>query len=149
MYELLHELPNDLKFSRKFKKIPGMLGFDGKYPAVQPEAKFWRFLVKNWKKSAVKHSIEKPSLLNFVSLSPTFCPRLWPSSFLCPKMSFLQYFLELVPNASLRIATNMRNLAGTLHRKWSFPQILNGKLYLLCSGIYLFKINSKNTRRIC
>ena len=42
------------------------------YPAVQPKAKFWRFLVKNHKKSAVKHSIEKPILLNFVNLSPTF-----------------------------------------------------------------------------
>ena len=53
-----------------------MLGFDGAYQAVQPRAKFWHFLVKNCKKSAVKHSIEKPILLNFVNLSPTFCPRL-------------------------------------------------------------------------
>ena len=59
-----------------FKKIPEMLGFDGEYPAVHPKARFWRFLVKNYKKSAVKHSIEKPILLNFVNLSPTFCPRL-------------------------------------------------------------------------
>ena len=54
-----------------FKKIPKTLGFDGKYPA-----KFSRFPVKNRKKLAVKHSIEKPFLLNFVNLSPTFCPRL-------------------------------------------------------------------------
>ena len=52
-----------------------MLAFDGKYPAVQPKAKFWRFLLKNCKKSSVKHSTEKPILLNFVNLSPTFCPR--------------------------------------------------------------------------
>ena len=54
-----------------------MLGFDGEYPAVHPKAKFWRFSVKNCKKSAVKHSIEKPILFNFVNLSPTFCPRLY------------------------------------------------------------------------
>ena len=53
-----------------------MLGYDGEYPAVHPIAKFWRFSVKNCKKSAVKHSIEKPILFNFVNLSPTFCPRL-------------------------------------------------------------------------
>ena len=54
-----------------------MLGFDGDYPAVQSKAKFfWRFLVKNHKKSVVKHSIEKSILLNFVNLSPTFCLRL-------------------------------------------------------------------------
>ena len=34
---------------------------------------FWQ---KNCKKSAVKHSIEKPILFNFVNLTPTFCPRL-------------------------------------------------------------------------
>ena len=34
------------------------------------------FFSKNRKKSAVKDSIEKPILLNFVNLSPTFCPRL-------------------------------------------------------------------------
>ena len=54
-----------------------MLGFDGEYPAVHSRAKFWRFLVKNCKKSAVKHSVEKPILLNFVNVSPTFCPRLY------------------------------------------------------------------------
>ena len=53
-----------------------MLGFDSEYPAMQLQAKFWRFLVKNCKKSAIKYSIEKPILLTFVSLSQTFCPRL-------------------------------------------------------------------------
>ena len=43
-----------------------MLGFDGEYSAVQPKAKFWCFLVKDCKKSAVKHSIEKPILLKFL-----------------------------------------------------------------------------------
>ena len=53
-----------------------MLGFDGEYPAAQPKAKFWHSLVKNRKKSAVKHSIEKHILLDFGNLSPTLCPRL-------------------------------------------------------------------------
>ena len=53
-----------------------MFGFNGEYPAVHPKVKFWRFLLKNCKKSAVKHSIEKSILLNFVNFSPTFCPRL-------------------------------------------------------------------------
>ena len=66
----------DLSQLGNFKKIPEMLGFDGEYPAAPQKAKFGWFLVKNCKKSAVKHSIEKPSLLNFVSLSPTLCPRL-------------------------------------------------------------------------
>ena len=54
-----------------------MLRCNSKCPAVQPKAKFWHSLVKNRKNSAVKHSIEKPILLNFVNLSPTFCPRLY------------------------------------------------------------------------
>ena len=53
-----------------------MLGFDGDYPAVHPNAKFLGFSAKNCEKSAIKRSIEKPILLNFVNLSPTFCPRL-------------------------------------------------------------------------
>ena len=56
--------------------MPEMLGFDGEYPAVQPKAKFCRFFGKNGEKSAVKHSIEKPILLNFVNLSATFSSRL-------------------------------------------------------------------------
>ena len=39
-----------------------MLGFDGEYLAVHPKANF--FSVKNHKKSVLKHSIEKPILLN-------------------------------------------------------------------------------------
>ena len=42
-----------------------MLGFDGEYPVIHSKGKYWRFLVKNSKKSAVKHSKEKPILLNF------------------------------------------------------------------------------------
>ena len=69
-------MPHELPILGNFKKIPEMLGFDGEYPAVQPKTRFWRVLVKMRKKSAVKHSIEKPNLLNFVNMSPTFCPRL-------------------------------------------------------------------------
>ena len=50
--------------------------FDGKYPALDQKTKFCRVLVKDWKKSAAKHSIEKAILLNFVNLYLTFCPRL-------------------------------------------------------------------------
>ena len=67
----------DFRKLGNFKKISETLGFDGKYPAVHRKVKFWCFLVKNCKKSAVKYSIEKPILLNFVNLSPAFCPRLW------------------------------------------------------------------------
>ena len=83
MYELPQELPNglrrfpkDLRKLVNFRKIPQILVFDGKYPAVQPKTKFCCFLVKNCKTSAVKHSIESTTLLNFLNLSPTFCPRL-------------------------------------------------------------------------
>ena len=48
-----------------------MLGFDGEYPVVQPKTKFWRFLVKNCKKSAVKHSIENLfCLVSSICLQP-------------------------------------------------------------------------------
>ena len=69
-------MTKDLRKLENFQKIAEMLGFDGEYPAALPKAKFWHFWVKNRKISAVKHSIEKPTFLNFVNLSPTFCPRL-------------------------------------------------------------------------
>ena len=46
-----------------------MLGFDKQYPARIPKDKFRE-------KSAIKHSIEKGTLLNFVNLSTIFCLRL-------------------------------------------------------------------------
>ena len=67
----------DLRKLETFKKISEMLGIDDQFPAIQTKAKFCCFLVKNCKKSAVKHSIEKPILLKFVNLSPSFCPRLY------------------------------------------------------------------------
>ena len=85
MYELHHELPNDLRLRilgyleilRKSLKFLGL--FMCEYLAVHPKAKLWDFLVKNCKKSAVKHSKEKSILLNFVNLSPAFCSRLYVS----------------------------------------------------------------------
>ena len=74
-----------------------MLGFDGEYPAVHQKAKLSRFLVKNCKKSAVKHSIEKPILLHFVNLSPTFCPRFSEETnvhFLLGPDPLILYFLK-------------------------------------------------------
>ena len=57
--------------------MPEMVWFDGKYPAVHAETKFWRFLVKNCKNELYKQrSIEKPVLLNFVNLCLTFFARL-------------------------------------------------------------------------
>ena len=41
-----------------------------------PKSEILTFSVKNCKKPAVKHSIEKPISRNFVNLSTTFCPRL-------------------------------------------------------------------------
>ena len=74
--ELAHELRilvEDLRKLWIFKIVPEMLRFDGK---LLTKSQIWRFLVKNWKKSAVKHFIEKPILLNFTNLLPNFCPRL-------------------------------------------------------------------------
>ena len=67
---------SDLMKLGNFKKLSKMLRFLGNYTAVHPKAKSWSFLVKNCEKSAVKDSIEKPILLDFVNMSPTFCLRL-------------------------------------------------------------------------
>ena len=60
-----------------FKKISEMLLLVGEYHPFTQKPNFDAFLVKNCKTSAVKHSIKKPILLNFVNLSPTFFPRLY------------------------------------------------------------------------
>ena len=57
----------DLRKLGSLKKILEMFGFNGEYPAVHPKFEFWRFLLKNCKKSAVEHSTEKSILLNFVN----------------------------------------------------------------------------------
>ena len=88
MYELLHKLPNDFRLRklwpqeiRELQENPWHawiieIGPKGECSAGHPKAKFRRFFVKNCKKLAVKHSIEKPILLNFVNLSTTLSPRL-------------------------------------------------------------------------
>ena len=47
MYESSHELPNDLREDLRklgnFKKMFGMLGFNGGYLAGHPKVKFSRF----------------------------------------------------------------------------------------------------------
>ena len=58
------------------KLIPEIIEFDNKYPASHLKTKYCLFLVKILQKSAVKHSVEKSILLNFVRLHTTFCPRL-------------------------------------------------------------------------
>ena len=51
MFELPHELPNNLRKNLgNYKKTSEMLGLDGKYSADHQKAKFWRFwqnLTKN------------------------------------------------------------------------------------------------------
>ena len=46
MFELPRELPNDLRLKKlgNFNKDSEMLGFDGDYPAVHLNPKFWSFL---------------------------------------------------------------------------------------------------------
>ena len=61
----------------------GVLGFDGDYLIGHPKPNL-TFSLKNCKKSTVKHSIQKPILLNFLNLFITFCPRL-QLTFTCSK----------------------------------------------------------------
>ena len=44
MYELTHELPNDLRLTKliNYKKIPEIPEFDDKYPADHPKANILR-----------------------------------------------------------------------------------------------------------
>ena len=49
------------------------LVFDGEYP---DKRQISIFVQENCEKSALRHSIEKPILLNFVNLSTILCPRL-------------------------------------------------------------------------
>ena len=80
MYELPHELPNDLRYGNlrnseiSGKSVKCLDLMVSTQPATQ-EANFG-ICAKNHKKSAIKHSIEKPILLNFVNLFTIFCPRL-------------------------------------------------------------------------
>ena len=126
-------MPNDLtlRILGNFLKILEMLGFDGEYPAVQPKAKCWHFLVKNCKKSVVKYSIEKPILLNFVNSSLTLFLRLWKVVIaICQKLRRLiwwrQWLLKLfkfswchiVMMLSDNILQNTANLTGFSYQSY-------------------------------
>ena len=80
--KLPHELPNNLRLDRdlrklgNFKAIHGMIGIDRKVVNLPPKMKILTALLQNCKKSAIEHSIEKPTLLCFVYLSTIFCPKL-------------------------------------------------------------------------
>ena len=65
-------------------------------PSIQ-KPNFDIFSVKNRKKSPVKHSIEKPILLNFVNLSTTLCPR----SYLCRVIFRFRYRKTVARTQSL------------------------------------------------
>ena len=62
-----------MRVASQVEKISETLGFDGEYP---DKRQISIFIQENCEKSAVRHSIEKPILLNFVNLSTIPCPRL-------------------------------------------------------------------------
>ena len=94
----------DLRKLGSFKKIPEMLGFDGEYSACHAKARFWCFLVKNRKKSPVKHFIENHILLNFVNLYTAFRPTIPGRNI--PDNSFLIIFNPLPPKLQCWIWQN-------------------------------------------
>ena len=49
-----------------------MLGIDGKILNRPPKKQVLTAVLKNWERSAVKHFIEKPILLNLLDLSAIF-----------------------------------------------------------------------------
>ena len=53
-----------------------MFGTDGKVLNWSLKKQILTVVLQNCKKSAVKHSINKPIFFNFVDLSTIFCPRL-------------------------------------------------------------------------
>ena len=81
-----------------------MLGFDGEYSACHAKARFWCFLVKNRKKSPVKHFIENHILLNFVNLYTAFRPTIPGRNI--PDNSFLIIFNPLPPKLQCWIWQN-------------------------------------------
>ena len=65
----------DLRKLVKFRKSLKCLELIGKYSACH-QKKILTVVLQNCEKTAVKHSIEKPVLLNFGDLSTIFCSRL-------------------------------------------------------------------------
>ena len=62
-----------MRVTSQVEEILETLVFDGEYP---DKRQISIFVQENCEKSALRHSIEKPILLNFVNLSTIPCPRL-------------------------------------------------------------------------
>ena len=80
MYELPHELPNDLKLRilKNYEILRKSLKYLELMVSIQTATLKADFdsCARNSEKSEVKHLIEKPILLNFMSLPTIFCLRL-------------------------------------------------------------------------
>ena len=80
MYELPHELPNDLKLRilKNYEILRKSLKYLELMVSIQPATLKADLdsCARNSEKSEVKHLIEKPILLNFMSLPTIFCLRL-------------------------------------------------------------------------
>ena len=63
----------NVRVASQVEEILETLVFDGEYP---DKRQISIFVQENCEKSALRHSIEKPILLNFVNLSTIPCPRL-------------------------------------------------------------------------
>ena len=62
-----------MRVASQVEEILETLVFDGEYP---DKRQISIFVQENCEKSALRHSTEKPILLNFVNLSTIPCPRL-------------------------------------------------------------------------
>ena len=100
----MYKFPNELRL-----RILGNQEISGKplkcldlIASTQPstqKSNFDIFWSKLTKKSPVKHSIEKPSFLNFESLSPTLCTRLSEETYFHFWLSpdpFILHFLKIL-----------------------------------------------------
>ena len=76
MYELLNDLNYNL---RKLKKSLKGLELMSSPQSATKKPSFGN-CARNFPKSSVKHSKEKPFLLNFVNLSTIFCPQLYATA---------------------------------------------------------------------
>ena len=66
----------DLRKVVNFTEILKMLEIDGKALSRPPKRQILTDMLQNYKISAVKYSIGKPMLFNFMNLSAAFCSRL-------------------------------------------------------------------------
>ena len=112
-----------------FQKIPEIPRIDSKYQAWSPNQKILKVVLENSEKSAVKHSIQKPILLNFLNLSTIFSPRLkiesqvqsYQNIFMCFTNHFL---LPMYPFNLLLLMMMMKNcFCGMVDRRKAFSLI--------------------------